>query len=95
MFTDRLFKVIHDLLQIDAQTDVTMTYAELRDNILRAASSLYERGLRKAEVTLIISNNHVLFPVACYAVTYLGGIASTVNPHYTTGRPLRINYRNG
>ncbi|KAK2150162.1 hypothetical protein LSH36_420g02030 [Paralvinella palmiformis] len=69
---------------IDAQTDVTMTYAELRDNILRAASSLYERGLRKAEVTLIISNNHVLFPVACYAVTYLGGIASTVNPHYTT-----------
>ncbi|KAI5669065.1 hypothetical protein M9H77_18918 [Catharanthus roseus] len=65
---------------IDAATGRQLTFCDLCKAIHSVSSSLYEMGIRKGHVVLILSPNSIFFPVVCLAVMYLGAIVTTANP---------------
>jgi acyl-CoA synthetase (AMP-forming)/AMP-acid ligase II len=68
---------------VDGISGRTMTYAQLRDNVLRAAASLAARGFQKGDVFAVFSPNVPEYAVAFHAAALLGGINTTINPLYT------------
>ncbi|XP_034572872.1 4-coumarate--CoA ligase-like 1 [Setaria viridis] len=73
------------LALVDAATGRALTFAGLRSAALTAAAALSTRaGVRPGDVVLLLAPNCVLYPVCFLAVTALGAVATTANPHYTT-----------
>ncbi|MGH2807016.1 MAG: 4-coumarate--CoA ligase family protein [Actinomycetota bacterium] len=69
---------------IDGPTGRTITYGELAIGTQLVAASLAERGFKKGDVFAIFSPNVPEYAVAFHGVAAAGGIATTINPLYTT-----------
>lgn len=69
---------------IDGVTDRVVTYGELYRDVRRFSRGLWERGFRKGDVLAIYCPNVLEYPVAFHGVAAIGGIATTINPLYTT-----------
>ncbi|KAL1328963.1 hypothetical protein HN51_046134 [Arachis hypogaea] len=65
---------------IDAATGNHFTFHQLWRAVDAVASSLYDLGIRKGNVVLLLSPNSIYFPVVCLAVMSLGAIITTTNP---------------
>jgi acyl-CoA synthetase (AMP-forming)/AMP-acid ligase II len=65
---------------IDGASGRTLTYAELAENVRRAAAGLARRGFRKGEVLAICAPNVLEYAVAFHAAVSLGGIVTMINP---------------
>ncbi|XP_010477287.1 PREDICTED: 4-coumarate--CoA ligase-like 5 isoform X2 [Camelina sativa] len=70
---------------IDASTGNNLTFSELWRAVECVADCLYEMGIRKGHVVLLLSPNSILFPVVCLSVMSLGAIITTTNPLNTSG----------
>lgn len=68
---------------IDGTSGRTITYEQLADSVLRAASSLSARGFKKGDVLALYSPNVPEYAIAFHAAAILGGINTTINPLYT------------
>uniref|UniRef100_A0A2P2PLG1 Uncharacterized protein MANES_04G015100 n=1 Tax=Rhizophora mucronata TaxID=61149 RepID=A0A2P2PLG1_RHIMU len=68
---------------IDADSSLTMSFAELRSTIIKAAHGFRHLGISRRDVVLIFAPNSYQFPVCFLAVTSLGAIVTTANPLYT------------
>ncbi len=69
----------------------TTTYAELGEQILRAAEGLRRRGVRKGDRVALVLPNCPQHVVAFYAILRLGAVAVEHNPLYTP-RELRHQF---
>uniref|UniRef100_T1J951 AMP-dependent synthetase/ligase domain-containing protein n=1 Tax=Strigamia maritima TaxID=126957 RepID=T1J951_STRMM len=67
-----------------AITGRSYTYEVVQLFARKFGSSLVRRGLRKGDVLGIICPNIPEFPIVFLGVTCVGGVASTVNPTYTS-----------
>lgn len=65
---------------IDGETGRIITYGQLAEAVRRVAIGLARRGLRKGDVFAIYSYNVPEFAIAFHAVSFLGGINTTINP---------------
>ncbi|KAI5669113.1 hypothetical protein M9H77_18966 [Catharanthus roseus] len=65
---------------IDAASGYQLTFSDLWKAIYSVSSSLYEMGIRRGHVVLILSPNSIFFPIVCLSVLYLGAIVTTANP---------------
>ncbi|EAU85837.2 hypothetical protein CC1G_05054 [Coprinopsis cinerea okayama7 len=71
-------------LMIDPDTGRRVTWHEVQDRSLHLANGLFLKyGLRRDDVVLIVSRNHVDFPIITFAVHKLGGIVSGANPDFS------------
>ncbi len=68
---------------IDGATGAVWSYNALQQDILEVAAGLKGRGFRKGDVLAIYSANCPEYASIFYAVAYLGGINTTINPTYT------------
>ncbi|KAK9058808.1 hypothetical protein SSX86_023651 [Deinandra increscens subsp. villosa] len=85
---DFLFRNLHahsdSPALIDPHSHQLITFSQLKQKISELAHALHHTfNISKNDVVLIFSPNSVLFPVAFFAVTSLGAIATTANPLYT------------
>lgn len=69
---------------IDASTGLHFTYQQLWLSVDAVASSLFDTGIRKGHVVLLLSPNSIYFPIVCLAVMSLGAIITTTNPLNTS-----------
>ncbi|XP_021675190.2 probable CoA ligase CCL5 isoform X2 [Hevea brasiliensis] len=65
---------------IDATTGLHLTFIDLWKSVDSVATSLFEIGVRKGHVILLLSPNSIFFPVVCLSVMSLGAIITTTNP---------------
>ncbi|CAI9117062.1 OLC1v1018386C1 [Oldenlandia corymbosa var. corymbosa] len=70
---------------IDAATGHQLTFSQFWQAVDSVSDCLYEMGIRKGHVVLILSPNSILFPVVCQSVLSLGAIITTTNPLNTAG----------
>ncbi|HEX9160225.1 MAG TPA: 4-coumarate--CoA ligase family protein [Thermoanaerobaculia bacterium] len=68
---------------IDSSGGRVLTFAGWADAVRRCAASLAARGLRKGDVVAIYCANSPDYAIIFFAVSLLGGIATTINPLYT------------
>ena len=68
---------------IDGVSGRTLTYQQLARAIRGTAAGLAERGFRKREAFAIYAPNCIEYAIAFHAVSWLGGVITTVNPAYT------------
>lgn len=67
---------------VDANSGLTLNYAELDRQIGRVAAGLADDGLVPGEVVALISPNCVDWPVAALGVMAAGGVVTPVDPLY-------------
>jgi len=77
----------HDAL---VTTDRRLTFAELRDEVRRAAAAIVDMGVRAGDRVAIWSPNTWHWVVACLATTYAGGVLVPLNTRYTAGEATDI-----
>ncbi|KDP36837.1 hypothetical protein JCGZ_08128 [Jatropha curcas] len=65
---------------IDATTGRHLSFLELWRAVDSVATSLFELGVRKGHVILLLSPNSIFFPIVCLSVMSLGAIITTTNP---------------
>ena len=58
----------------------TLTYAELSRAIRQAAAGLSARGFGRGDVLAIYAPNSIEYAIAFHAVSWLGGVTTTINP---------------
>ncbi|XP_076929362.1 putative CoA ligase CCL7 [Bidens hawaiensis] len=85
---DFLFRNLHahsnSPALIDPYTRNIITFSHLKQQISTLAHALHHTfNISKNDVVLIFAPNSVNFPIAFFAVTSLGAIATTANPVYT------------
>ncbi len=68
---------------IDGVSGHCLSYDELFRDIQRVAFSLHARGFTKGDTLALYSPNCSEYAVFFYAVSFLGGINTTINPSYT------------
>jgi acyl-CoA synthetase (AMP-forming)/AMP-acid ligase II len=71
------------LALVDGITGRGLTYGELVRRVEGAAASLTARGFGQGDVLAIFCPNLPEYAVAFYAVAFVGGISTTVNPLHT------------
>lgn len=74
------------MLQISAETGETVTYQYILQNSVNLAVKLQQLGLRKGDVVTLSSENRFEFVIAALAVTFSGGVLSTLNITYSPGK---------
>ena len=82
----------HDAL---VTADRRLTFAELRDEVRRAAAAMIDLGVRAGDRVAIWSPNTWHWVVACLATTYAGGVVVPLNTRYTAGEASDILARTG
>src|SRR3954464_2868658 len=75
--------------------DRRLTFAELRDEVRRAAAAMIDLGVRAGDRVAIWSPNTWHWVVACLATTYAGGVLVPLNTRYTAGEASDILARTG
>ncbi len=75
--------------------DRRLTFAELRDEVRRAAAAMIDLGVRAGDRVAIWSPNTWHWVVACLATTYAGGVLVPLNTRYTAGEATDILARTG
>lgn len=69
---------------IDGSTEMSRTFGEMDDNMVRIAHSLKESyGLKEGGSTVLFCPNHVDYLTICLSVGMCGAMISPVNPLYT------------
>ena len=68
---------------INGATGDKMSYKQLFTDIKRVAFSLQNKGFKQGDTLAIYSPNCPEYAVVFFAVTWLGGINTTINPAYT------------
>lgn len=71
--------------QVDAETNGRRTYAELCQLIPRASGGLKAAGVRPGDVVLLVTRNHIDFPLAMLAVIHRGAACAPVSPTLRPG----------
>ncbi|EIE78540.1 hypothetical protein G6F46_005763 [Rhizopus delemar] len=72
-------------LLIDAETGKSLTFAAIKDNILRFAAGLQDKcQFKKGDVIAIFSPNQYDYPIPLLGTIAAGGSTTTANPSYTT-----------
>jgi long-chain acyl-CoA synthetase len=61
-----------------------MNYLELKEEVDRFATALYDLGIRKGDTVAILLLNSPQFIIAYYAVFKLGAMATLINPMYVS-----------
>ena len=64
---------------------VTLTYAELEEQVRRVANALLLMGVRKGTHVAMMLPNVVEFPVTWLAMAWMGAICVQLNPKFTAG----------
>ncbi|HEX2285280.1 MAG TPA: 3-((3aS,4S,7aS)-7a-methyl-1,5-dioxo-octahydro-1H-inden-4-yl)propanoate--CoA ligase FadD3 [Mycobacterium sp.] len=82
----------HDALVTD---DRRFTYAELRDEVRRAAAAMIDLGINSGDRVAIWSPNTWHWVVACLATHYAGGVLVPLNTRYTASEATDILARTG
>ncbi|MBP1817655.1 3-((3aS,4S,7aS)-7a-methyl-1,5-dioxo-octahydro-1H-inden-4-yl)propanoate--CoA ligase FadD3 [Mycobacterium sp. OAE908] len=77
----------HDAL---VTPDRRLTYAELRDEVRRAAAAMVDLGVSAGDRVAIWSPNTWHWVVACLATTYAGGVLVPLNTRYTASEATDI-----
>jgi len=77
----------HDAL---VTPDRRLTYAQLRDEVRRAAAAMIELGVAAGDRVAIWSPNTWHWVVACLATTYAGGVLVPLNTRYTASEATDI-----
>src|SRR6476620_12509607 len=75
--------------------DRRLTFAELRDEVRRAAAAMIDLGVGAGERVAIWSPNTWHWVVACLATTYAGGVLVPLNTRYTASEAVDILARTG
>ena len=75
--------------------DRQLTFAELRDEVRRAAAALIDLGVSAGDRVAIWSPNTWHWVVACLATTYAGGVLVPLNTRYTASEATDILGRTG
>ena len=70
-------------------TDRRLTFAELRDEVRRAAAAMIDLGVGAGDRVAIWSPNTWHWVVACLATTYAGGVLVPLNTRYTASEASR------
>lgn len=78
------------LLQLDARTEETATYKELRTNIAKCALWLQEQGIKPDDIVSVCTHNHLNSVVPCLATTCINAV---FNP-WDEDMNLRESFRN-
>ncbi|XP_047485125.1 4-coumarate--CoA ligase 1-like [Penaeus chinensis] len=65
---------------VDAETKGRRTYAELCELIPRASGGLKAAGVRPGDVVLLVTGNHVDYPLAMLAVIHRGATCAPISP---------------
>ena len=68
---------------IDGLSGRTLTYGEFARAIRSTAAGLSDRGFSAGDVFAIYAPNCIEYAIAFHAVSWLGGVTTTVNPAYT------------
>ncbi|KAK4427160.1 4-coumarate--CoA ligase-like 7 [Sesamum alatum] len=79
----KLSSNVHSPALVDAQTGQTLTFSDLKTQVLNFSKTLLDLNISKDDVVFIICPNSLLFPIAFFAVVAVGAIATTANPLYT------------
>ena len=82
----------HDALVTDGRR---LTFAELRDEVRRAAAAMIDLGVRAGDRVAIWSPNTWHWVVACLATTYAGGVLVPLNTRYIASEATDILARTG
>ncbi|KAI3955635.1 hypothetical protein MKW92_047963 [Papaver armeniacum] len=69
---------------VDVDVDQTLTFRELKSVVTLASDVLFELGVRKGDVVLILAPNSIEFIQVFFGIVGIGAIATTCNPSYTT-----------
>jgi HIP---CoA ligase len=77
------------------EADKTLTFAQLRDEVRRAAAALIELGVDAGHRVAIWSPNTWHWVVACLATYYAGGVVVPLNTRYTASEATDILARTG
>lgn len=64
---------------MDAQTDKTVTYAELQKKIVKCALWLRGKGIKSGDIITVCTSNHLDSIVPCLAAVYLNAILNSWN----------------
>ena len=72
-----------------------LTFAELRDEVRRAAAAMIDLGVGAGDRVAIWSPNTWHWVVACLATTYAGGVLVPLNTRYTASEAADILARTG
>src|ERR1700709_2572101 len=75
--------------------DRTLTFAELRDEVRRAAAAMISLGVNAGDRVAIWSPNTWHWVVACLATHYAGGVVVPLNTRYTTREAADVLARTG
>src|SRR6201996_845432 len=75
--------------------DRTLTFAELRDEVRRAAAAMIAMGMRAGDRVAIWSPNTWHWVVACLATHYAGATVVPLNTRYTAAEASDILARTG
>ena len=75
--------------------DRRLTFAELRNEVRRAAAAMTDLGVSAGDRVAIWSPNTWHWVVACLATTYAGGVLVPLNTRYTAGEATDILARTG
>jgi acyl-CoA synthetase (AMP-forming)/AMP-acid ligase II len=73
-----------------AGVDRRLTFAELRDEVRKAAAALIDLGVNAGDRIAIWSPNTWHWVVACLATTYAGGVLVPLNTRYTASEATDI-----
>ncbi|KAJ6921009.1 4-coumarate--CoA ligase-like 5 [Populus alba x Populus x berolinensis] len=65
---------------IDAATGRHLSFKDLWKAVDSVATCLYDMGIRKGHVILLLSPNSIFFPIVCLSVMSLGAVITTTNP---------------
>jgi len=82
----------HDAL---VTPDRRLTFAQLRDEVRRAAAAMIDLGVGTGDRVAIWSPNTWHWVVACLATTYAGGVLVPLNTRYTASEATDIVARTG
>ena len=82
----------HDAL---VTLDRRLTFAQLRDEVRRAAAAMIDMGVQAGDRVAIWSPNTWHWVVACLATTYAGGVLVPLNTRYTASEATDVLVRTG
>ena len=71
---------------MNAQTERGLTFRDFFQHVLKIRSALWQLGMRKGDVLLVLSPNAIEIPIINYATLSIGGILTACNPEYTKGK---------
>ncbi|MGE2731129.1 3-((3aS,4S,7aS)-7a-methyl-1,5-dioxo-octahydro-1H-inden-4-yl)propanoate--CoA ligase FadD3 [Mycolicibacterium vaccae] len=86
---DRVARELPDHAAV-VTADRTLTYADLRAEVRRAAAALIDLGIQPGDRVAIWSPNTWHWVVACLAIHHAGGVLVPLNTRYTTSEATDI-----